>query len=57
MHQPEATAEALAAYLERRPEYAPGDSGRRVFLTTGAPGLQHDLAEAFWRAPLRFDPA
>lgn len=57
VHQPDATAEALAAYLERRPEYAVGGSGRQVFLTTGAPGLLHDLAEAFWGEPLRFDPA
>ena len=42
VHQPDATAEALAAYLERRPEYLGAPSGRRLFLTTGAPGLQHD---------------
>ena len=57
VHQPDATADALEAYLQRRPEYDPGRSGQRLFLTTGAPGLQHDLAEAFWGAPLRFDPA
>lgn len=57
VHQPDATADALEAYLQRRPEYDPGRSGQRLFLTTGAPGLQHDLVEAFWGAPLRFDPA
>ena len=57
VHQPDATAEALASYLERRPEYDPGQDGRRVFLTTGEAGPQNALAAEFWGAPLRFDPA
>jgi glutamate racemase len=57
VHQPDATAEALAAYLERRREYDPGRDGRRVFLTTGEAGPQNALAAEFWGGPLRFDPA
>ncbi|MDP8916264.1 MAG: aspartate/glutamate racemase family protein [Pseudomonadota bacterium] len=55
IHQPAAVADALERYLTRHPEYAPGGSGSRLFLTTGSPGAQHALAEAFWGAPLRFD--
>jgi len=57
IHQPGATAEAIALYLERHPEYHPGDSGARGFLTTGRAGLQNGIAERFWGAPLDFDPA
>ncbi len=57
IHQPGATAEAVAAYLERHPEYAPGSSGAHAFITTGRPGLQNGLAERFWGSPLQFDPA
>jgi glutamate racemase len=57
IHQPEAVADALARYLERRPEYAPGTSGARRFLTTGAPGKQNGLVEAFWGAPVMFESA
>ena len=55
IHQPSAVADALERYLQRHPEYAAGGSGGRRFLTTGAPGAQHALAEAFWGAPLRFE--
>ena len=55
IHQPGATADALERYLQRHPEHAAGGAGSRTFLTTGAPGAQHALAEAFWGAPLRFD--
>ncbi len=55
IHQPGATADALARYLQRRPDYAAGGSGLRTFLTTGTPGAQHALAEAFWGAPLSFE--
>lgn len=55
IHQPAAVTEALVRYLDRRPEYDRGASGSRLFLTTGAPGAQHALAEAFWGAPLRFE--
>jgi glutamate racemase len=57
IHQPGATAGAVARYLERHTEYDPGRSGARRFLTTGAPGLQNGLVQAFWGAPLRFEAA
>lgn len=57
IHQPQATADALARYLERRPEYDPGQGGARRFLTTGAAGAQNGLVEAFWGAPLHFERA
>ena len=57
IHQPGATADALARYLQAHPEYGSGGSGLRTFLTTGAPGAQHALAETFWGAPLRFEQA
>ena len=57
IHQPRATADALAAYLERHPEYAVGDGGARRFLTTGRPGAQSALVETFWGAPLSFEAA
>ena len=55
IHQPDATADALEAYLARHPELAAGSGGGRRFLTTGQPGSGHSLAEAFWGGPLRFD--
>ncbi len=57
IHQPSAVADALERYLARHPEYEAGGSGQRRFLTTGTPGAQHALAEAFWGAPLRFEAA
>ena len=57
IHQPDATADALEAYLAKHPEYTAGDSGRRVFLTTGKPGAQHTLVETFWGSPLSFEQA
>jgi glutamate racemase len=57
IHQPQATADALARYFERHPEYVAGDSGQRRFLTTGKPGAQHSLIETFWGGPLHFEPA
>ena len=57
IHQPAATADALERYLVRRPEYDPGRSSRRLFLTTGAPGVAGRHGEAFWGAPLRFEAA
>jgi glutamate racemase len=57
IHQPDATAEALARYLERHPELDPGQGGGRRFLTTGRPGAQHSLVETFWGAPLTFEAA
>jgi len=57
IHQPDATAEALARYLERHPELGAGAGGVRRFLTTGKPGAQHSLVETFWGAPLTFEAA
>jgi glutamate racemase len=57
IHQPAATADAIARYLDRHPEYDPGSAGARRYLTTGAPGAQNGLAEKFWGAPLTFEAA
>jgi len=57
IHQPDATAEAIARYLDRHRDYDPGTSGARRFLTTGRPGPQSGLVEAFWGEPLSFEPA
>jgi glutamate racemase len=57
IHQPDATAAAVAAYLARHPEYDPGQGGARRFLTTGRPGAQNGLAERFWGSPLHFEAA
>ena len=57
IHQPDSTADALARYLERHPEFDAGSGGSRTFLTTGRPGAQHSLVETFWGAPLTFGAA
>ncbi len=57
IHQPDATAEAIALYLRRHAQYDPGSSGGRLFLTTGAAGLQNGLVEQFWGSPVSFDAA
>jgi glutamate racemase len=57
IHQPSAVADALAAYLDSHPEYSPGLSGRRRFITSGAPGDQNGHAASFWGASLRFEAA
>jgi glutamate racemase len=57
IHQPDSTADALARYFERHPEFDPGSSGQRRFLTTGEAGRRNSLAEAFWGGPLSFEPA
>jgi glutamate racemase len=57
IHQGTATAEAIGRYLIQHPEYDPGTGGTRRFLTTGAPGPQNALIEAFWGAPLSFEAA
>jgi glutamate racemase len=57
IHQPGATADALERYLARHREYDAGSSGKRLFLTTGAPGAQGVHAEAFWGAPVHFEAA
>jgi glutamate racemase len=55
IHQPAATVEAIAPYLERHPQFDIGTGGQRRFLTTGSGGPQNGLAEAFWGAPLSFE--
>lgn len=55
--QPEATANALARYLAGHTEYDPGRSGARRFLTSGEPGLQNGVVEAFWGGPVAFERA
>ncbi|MGZ8363740.1 MAG: glutamate racemase [Caulobacteraceae bacterium] len=57
IHQPQATAEALARYLDKHPEHAAGGTGQRQFLTTGEAGKRNVLAEAFWGGPLAFERA
>jgi len=57
IQQPIATAEALDSYLTRHPEYHTGTSGLRQFLTTGRPGPQHSILEAYLGEPICFDPA
>jgi glutamate racemase len=57
IHQPQATADALERYLARHPEYDPGSSGGRLFLTTAEPKAINGHAEAFWGSPLRFEAA
>jgi glutamate racemase len=54
IHQPDATADAVSLYLSRHPEYRPGRSGRRVFLTTGRAGPQNGLVSRFWGEPVTF---
>ncbi|MDB5421381.1 MAG: glutamate racemase, partial [Brevundimonas sp.] len=44
-------------YFAHHPDYELGASGRRTFLTSGAPGPQSDRVSQFWGAPLTFDPA
>ncbi|WP_158916329.1 glutamate racemase [Caulobacter sp. S45] len=57
IHQPEAVADAMERYLARHPQYDPGSSGLRRFLTTGEPKAQNGLVETFWGAPLKFEAA
>ena len=57
IRQPDATADALARYFERHPEFATGTGAVRRFLTTGEPGAQNSLVATFWGAPLSFEPA
>jgi glutamate racemase len=57
IHQPAATADALERYLAAHPDYDPGSKGERRFLTTGMPGPQTGLVEAFWGGPIRFEAA
>jgi glutamate racemase len=55
IHQPAATADALSAYFARHPEYDIGNGCRRTFWTTGRPGPQSAMVQAFWGGPLSFE--
>jgi glutamate racemase len=57
IHQPDSTADALARYFDRHPEFDRGTSGARHFFTTGPAGARNTLAEAFWGGPLAFEAA
>ncbi len=57
IHQPQATADALARYFERHPEFDVGSNGVRRFLTTAGRSRSRRLVEAFWGGPLSFEPA
>jgi len=54
IHQPEASARALKAYLDRHPEYDAGNAGRRIFLSTGFSKEALPLIERFWGGKLPF---
>lgn len=55
IHQPEAAARALKAYLDRHPEYDNSQAGRRAFLSTGFSSGALPLIEKFWgdKVPFR----
>jgi glutamate racemase len=48
IHQPDAIARALKAYLDRHPEYDGSYAGRRKFLSTGFSTEALPLIEKFW---------
>jgi len=54
IHQPEATARALQAYLDRHPEYDRSNAGRRKFLSTGFSAQALPLIEKFWGEKVPF---
>ena len=54
IHQPEATARALKAYLARHPEYDGSHRGRRTFLSTGFSTEALPLIEKFWGSKVPF---
>jgi len=57
IHQPDATAGALPAYLARHPEYDASHAGRRRFLSTGFSSDALPLIEKFWGDKLPFTEA
>ena len=54
IHQPNATARALKAYLERHPEYDGSRAGVRRFLSTGFSAKALPLIEKFWGGRVPF---
>jgi glutamate racemase len=57
IHQPDATARALKAYLDRHPEYDGSHAGRRKFLSTGFSMEALPLIEQFWGDKVPFEQA
>jgi len=57
IHQPDATARALKAYLDRHPEYDGSRAGRRKFLSTGFSPEALPLIEKFWGDKVPFEQA
>jgi glutamate racemase len=57
IHQPDATALALKAYLARHPEYDAPRAGRHKFLSTGFSPEALPLIEKFWGNKLDFAQA
>ncbi|MEO3427312.1 aspartate/glutamate racemase family protein [Pelagibius sp. CAU 1746] len=59
LDQPTIVADSLAEYLSRHDRFAaaPGDSGRRRFLTTGDPERVSAFASRFFGAPTSFEAA
>ena len=57
IHQPDATARALKAYLDRHPEYDGSRTGRRKFLSTGFSPEALPLIEQFWGDKVPFEQA
>ena len=57
IHQPDATARALKAYLDRHPEYDGSHTGRRKFLSTGFSTEALPLIEKFWGDKVPFEQA
>jgi glutamate racemase len=57
IHQPEATAHALKAYLARHSEYDGSHGGRRIFLSTGFSAEALPLIERFWGGKVPFTQA
>ncbi len=54
IHQPEAAARSLKAYLERHPEYDGSRGGSRTFLSTGFSADALPLIERFWGGSVPF---
>jgi glutamate racemase len=54
IHQPDATARALKAYLDRHPEYDSSHDGRLKFLSTGYSTEALPLIEKFWGGKVPF---
>jgi glutamate racemase len=48
IHQPDATARALKAYVERHPQFDGSRGGSRRFLSTGYSAEALPLIERFW---------